>query len=102
MSWLDWRMVARSLPMPPASPPLATIEGGEDERVEGGTRRAVIASQMAELGHRPRRTEAMWTSLDGGERLFCCGGQLEWGEGDDAWGRLGGMGEGGCIFWHFP
>lgn len=60
----------------------------------------------------------MWASVDGGERIFCGGGQLEWGEvqasvfhvfftfwaadfavesaqGDDAWGRLGGMGEGG-------
>ena len=47
MSWLDWGMGVRTLPMPPASPPLATAEGHEDERVGGGPRQAVAPTSTA-------------------------------------------------------
>ena len=40
----------------------------------------------------------MWAALDGGDKIFCGGGKIEWGENDPhAWGRLGGMGDSGCI-----
>lgn len=106
LSWLDWRCTSTVLPMPPAVEPRAASEpsGGIDEDFDGDAldeavlQQAMVASQMHALGPRPRRTEAMWAALDGGDQIFCGGGKIEWGEDDpNAWGRLGGMGDGGYI-----
>lgn len=103
MSWRDWSCTSTVLPMPPAVEPRAALQlagdaVGDGASADAALQRAVAASQLLALGPRPRRTGAMWAALDGGDKIFCGGGKIEWGEDEPhAWGRLGGMGDGGCI-----